>query len=102
MPHPELVVSLNGPSVQACKLPVTGKTTTLTSAVGNAATGAVLEEGLYRIYTPIDAHICAGDTASSTDMLMPAGSVEYFGMDGTKKLAAHCAAAGSAISITLM
>lgn len=97
----KLVTADNGTVVQAVALPVHGKTTNITSAVGNAAS-AVLAEGLYRIYSPIDAHICAGDTADVTDLMLPAGAVEYFYFDGTKKLAAFCAAAGSNISATLV
>jgi hypothetical protein len=97
-----LITSSNGGFVQAVALPITGKTTNITSAVGNAASATALAEGLYRIYSPIDAHICAGDTADVNDMMLPAGSVEYFHFDGTKKLAAFCAAAGSVISATLV
>ena len=98
----QLIPASNGGHIQAVKLPATGNTTNITSVVGSAASASALAEGLYRIYSPIDAYICAGATAAGTDLPLPAGSVEYFYFDGTAQLAAYCAAADSVISATLV
>lgn len=98
----QLVNATNGGLVQAVPLPPHGSTTTLTTAVGNAATASALAEGLYRVYTPIDANICAGATADATDLFLAAGSAEYFYFNGSDQLAAFCSASGSTIFATLV
>lgn len=95
-----LVKDSAGNTVQAFGLPATGATTDIASAVGSAATAGTLN-GLYRIYTSIDARICAGATASATDMPIAAGTMEYLYISNSK-LAAYCAATGGIISATLI
>jgi len=98
MSEGKLARDLTGQMIQAVELPITGKTTNISSAVGNSAS-ATLEAGLYRITTTIDARICAGTTAAATDMPITIGSVEYLYINGTA-LATYCAATGGTISVT--
>lgn len=96
-----IVQDSNGIVIQAIVMPATGATINITSVVGSAASAAVLPAGLYRIMSEVNASVCAGATAASTDMPILAGVDSYFYFNGTTKLAAFCASAGSKISATL-
>lgn len=95
-----MLIDDHGNAVQVVELQPSGKTINIASAAGVSVSASVLN-GLYRIATTIDAKICTGNNALTTDMPIYAGSTEYMYIDNAK-LATFCAAIGGIISATLI
>lgn len=85
---------------------IPGTTQSIVVAGTSAATSNAFAPGvsIVRVATDTACYIKFADspTAASTDMYMPAGSVEYFGISagGTTKLAAIQSTAGGLIRVT--